>query len=280
MVRKLSNKGITLIELIVSFALVGVAIIYFYQTLYTVKKLYSESQKETKEFVNVNYAYRIIDELNKTCNQENYNLCKNISEYKNKDSNFLVDNCKIEEENAFKNVMFKINGKDYSMYFYNETGSSPIIPPDSNIENLEESINSAKDILLEELKINENDSFLEQLELIENDFGIEFNSFTKTNIDGSVSDVKFWLLEEMDVWILAACNNGDLKDEWCNIFKFSDDVILKLQENLQNKNNIYCIFNINGKYAFISDDEEFNLYLNDYYIEMLDMNYTDYLNEY
>ena len=49
MKQNLNNKGVTLIELIVSFALVSVAIIYFYQTLYTVKKLYSESQKETKE---------------------------------------------------------------------------------------------------------------------------------------------------------------------------------------------------------------------------------------
>ena len=44
-VKKLNNKGVTLIELIVSFMLVAVAIIYFYQTLYTDKKLYTESQK-------------------------------------------------------------------------------------------------------------------------------------------------------------------------------------------------------------------------------------------
>ena len=35
-VNKLNNKGVTLVELIVSFAIVGVAIIYFFQTLSTV----------------------------------------------------------------------------------------------------------------------------------------------------------------------------------------------------------------------------------------------------
>ena len=36
--RKINNKGVSLIELIVSFAIVGVAIIYFFQTLYIPQK--------------------------------------------------------------------------------------------------------------------------------------------------------------------------------------------------------------------------------------------------
>lgn len=59
--KKLNNKGVTLVELIVSFALVSVAIIYFYQTLFTVKKLYTKSQKETQAFVDKTYALRILD---------------------------------------------------------------------------------------------------------------------------------------------------------------------------------------------------------------------------
>ncbi len=122
MKQNLNNKGVTLIELIVSFALVSVAIIYFYQTLYTVKKLYSESQKETKEFVNVNYAYRIIDELNNTSDDNENTLCGKINDYKSKDNNFLVeDGCREDIENGFKKIKFKISGKDYSMYFYNES---------------------------------------------------------------------------------------------------------------------------------------------------------------
>ena len=59
--RKINNKGVSLIELIVSFAIVGVAIIYFFQTLYTVKKVYSTARDETNEFVAKDYALRLLD---------------------------------------------------------------------------------------------------------------------------------------------------------------------------------------------------------------------------
>ncbi len=59
--KKLNNKGVTLIELIVSFMLVSVAIIYFFQTLYTVKDVYSTARRETNEFVIKDYALRIVD---------------------------------------------------------------------------------------------------------------------------------------------------------------------------------------------------------------------------
>ena len=57
----MNNKGVTLVELIVSFAIVGVAIIYFFQTLTTVNKLYYTARKETNEFVEKSYALRIAD---------------------------------------------------------------------------------------------------------------------------------------------------------------------------------------------------------------------------
>lgn len=60
--KKLNNKGITLIELIVSFAIVSVAMVYFYQTLYTVRKLYVTAQTETQAFVDKDYAIRIVNE--------------------------------------------------------------------------------------------------------------------------------------------------------------------------------------------------------------------------
>lgn len=59
--KKINNKGLTLIELIISFALVAVAIIYFYQTLFTVKKLYTNAQKGTQAFVDKDYALRLAD---------------------------------------------------------------------------------------------------------------------------------------------------------------------------------------------------------------------------
>ena len=49
--KKINNKGVTLVELIVSFALVGVAIIYFFQTLYTVKKVYADARLETNYYI-------------------------------------------------------------------------------------------------------------------------------------------------------------------------------------------------------------------------------------
>ena len=59
MMKKLNKKGITLAELIVSFALVSVSVIYFYQTIYTVRKLYKESENRTNFLVEESYNYRI-----------------------------------------------------------------------------------------------------------------------------------------------------------------------------------------------------------------------------
>ena len=64
-VNKLNNKGVTLVELIVSFAIVGVAIIYFFQTLSTVKKIYSDARNETDFYVKKDYDFEnafIIDD--------------------------------------------------------------------------------------------------------------------------------------------------------------------------------------------------------------------------
>lgn len=76
--KKLNNKGITLVELIVSFALVSVSVIYFYQTVYTVRSLYSESQSDTQHYVKVNYALRLANELFTTGCEPN--LSKNYKE--------------------------------------------------------------------------------------------------------------------------------------------------------------------------------------------------------
>ena len=116
---KLNQKGVTLVELIVSFAPVAVAIVYFYQTLYTVKNLYSKSQKETNEFVDVNYAFRIIDALYDNL-KEDENICDKINDYGKKDSYFKAkanESC-LSNSNDFQYVSFKINGKDYKLYRY------------------------------------------------------------------------------------------------------------------------------------------------------------------
>lgn len=56
---KLNNKGITLVELIVSFALVSVAVIYFYQTLVVVRKIYKTATVETQEFIDKSYDLKL-----------------------------------------------------------------------------------------------------------------------------------------------------------------------------------------------------------------------------
>lgn len=74
--KKLNNKGVTLVELIVSFALVGVAIIYFFQTLYTVKKVYADARFETNNYIRKDYTLRIakanIEKGKSICNKNEY----------------------------------------------------------------------------------------------------------------------------------------------------------------------------------------------------------------
>ena len=72
---KIGKKGITLVELIVSFAIVGVAMLYFFQTLTTVSNLYETSKKETSEFIEEDYYLRILDAYveGQIINKENTN---------------------------------------------------------------------------------------------------------------------------------------------------------------------------------------------------------------
>lgn len=74
--KKINNKGVTLVELIVSFALVGVAIIYFFQTLYTVKKVYADARFETNDYIRKDYTLRIakanIEKGKSICNKNEY----------------------------------------------------------------------------------------------------------------------------------------------------------------------------------------------------------------
>ena len=110
---KLNQKGVTLVELIVSFALVAVAIVYFYQTLYTVKNLYSKAQRETNEYVDVNYAYRIIDALYTKYGDR---VCDNINTYNIVDDNTCSNST---DEDVFTKITFKIHDEDYVLYRYN-----------------------------------------------------------------------------------------------------------------------------------------------------------------
>lgn len=244
MSRKLNNKGITLIELIVSFVLVAIAIIYFYQTLYTVKKLYSESQKDTKNFVDVNYAYRIINELNKNCNSENCsNLCERINNYKRQDSNFLVSNCEEPKDanNVFKVMNFKINQKDYSMYFY------------------EDGFNNQKDTLetnLLNLISGSNINGPELESTIMSSPEIDTGLLEEFEIDDDTTKPVWCLNTQEDAKRTLQCASGNLPYEWCNSLKFTAITASRISQVASGtRNDKYCIFKLNNTYKLISTDQ-------------------------
>ena len=71
--KKLNEKGLTLVELIVSFALVSVAMLYFYQTVSTVSKLYKRAKIQTNQFTESTYTLRLVKDY---CSiEENLNNC-------------------------------------------------------------------------------------------------------------------------------------------------------------------------------------------------------------
>src|SRR5574344_1776606 len=59
--KNLNKKGLTLTELIVSITLVSVASIYFFQTLYVVKNIYITTKKDTQDYVDTAYNFRIMN---------------------------------------------------------------------------------------------------------------------------------------------------------------------------------------------------------------------------
>ena len=59
---KLNKKGMTLVELIISFMLVSVAMLYFTQALLVVQKIYNASITTTNNYVDESYAFRLIKE--------------------------------------------------------------------------------------------------------------------------------------------------------------------------------------------------------------------------
>ena len=150
--KKINKKGVTLAELVVSFALVSVAVIYFYQTLSTVSELYATSRTETQEFVDKTYALRIADEVHKLSrktlslfcpdgyNPDSDDWCKyglnyisDINKLKIYFENNGIELVNINRVditvNGIENPIFeykiKINsGKTYSSYFYYDLTNS------------------------------------------------------------------------------------------------------------------------------------------------------------
>ena len=109
--KKVNNKGITLIELIVSFALIGVSIIYFSQTLYTVKKVYATARDETNEFIAKDYALRLLDKYIDE-NNTTTDFCNKIIVCDN-----IVENTGVFDTYQINNIEYG-NGKITSVTLY------------------------------------------------------------------------------------------------------------------------------------------------------------------
>lgn len=92
--KKMNNKGVTLVELIVSFAIVGVAVVYFYQTVNTVSKLYKTSKDDTNDYANATYVLRLVDakldDLKKTYKSSSGKNINLTSDAKNNLSDFCT----------------------------------------------------------------------------------------------------------------------------------------------------------------------------------------------
>lgn len=138
--KKLNKKGVTLIELIVSFAIVSIAMIYFYQTIVDLHRMYKNSNKATDEFVNKDYALRVLDayiKKNGVTNLGTSSVC----------SNYLLGYCNtasVTKDGVFSKVELK-KGTDVlaTSYYYTEDKivaaiESTALDNDGNVKSIDE----------------------------------------------------------------------------------------------------------------------------------------------
>ncbi|MEG2351488.1 MAG: prepilin-type N-terminal cleavage/methylation domain-containing protein [Bacilli bacterium] len=133
-----NNKGITIIELLISFAIVSVASFYFYQTVLIVKKMYEETRTATNFSVAKTYATRLLkaglekgywvtkltDPSKLTNEEKEEDAKKDCIMKKDGSQNFKLDNVKnckcLTSTSDPNNLMcsFTINKKTVN-FFYN-----------------------------------------------------------------------------------------------------------------------------------------------------------------
>lgn len=110
--KRLNNKGITLIELIVSFVIVAVAVIYFYQMLTSVTKMYANTREGINHSAKVNYAFRLLDAA--------YDLNIELSDECPNALSDIATDCVQDEEDEFVTITFIVDEKEYTLYKYPE----------------------------------------------------------------------------------------------------------------------------------------------------------------
>ena len=147
---KINKKGITLVELIVSFTLVSVAVIYFYQTLYTVKKIYVDARDNTNGFVEKSYKFKLA-----------YNEAKNCT-----DSHDGIYSKEIDDEKLYYYCSDNTVKQYYGAYG-EDGGSSGDFNTDSSLDNYFE-VSKITDIdfssVEHETQSMENDEVLEMID--------------------------------------------------------------------------------------------------------------------
>lgn len=114
--KKLNKKGVTLIELIVSFAIVSIAMIYFYQTIVDLHRMYKNSNKATDEFVKKDYALRVLDAW---ATKSSGNLSTITSSGICTKYNMACDDSKTKYENdgEFKKITLINNNEELAVYY-------------------------------------------------------------------------------------------------------------------------------------------------------------------
>ena len=142
--KKLNNKGMSLIELIISFSLVCVAVIYFFETLFITNKIFRTTKEDTKKYVDKAYIFNIIDyyvhtDIFKTKLVNNVDLAsvyldEKLKEFTELDSNFrwnkyikydpagnVVDEPNIKDLTDGQKLLFSyrftMNDKEYYYFF-------------------------------------------------------------------------------------------------------------------------------------------------------------------
>ena len=120
--KKLNNKGMTLVELIVSFMIVSVAMLYFFQTLRTVQKIYKKSFDKTTEYIDWDYALRITAAFVEGSGGIRYQSPTGMVYVNNYLSGFSVNSCSTPEYGFNTLLCYEVQndttGEIKKLYFY------------------------------------------------------------------------------------------------------------------------------------------------------------------
>lgn len=246
--KKLNKKGVTLIELIVSFAIVSVALIYFYQTIVDLHRMYKNSNKATDEFVNKDYALRVLDAYIKKNGVTSLSTCNVCSDY----LLGYCDTAKVTNDGVFSKVELKDSHSTIlaTSYYYTESRVVEAIDlalasKSLNSTTLEDAVKSMVNDTNEQKKY----TYVQGIEDGKVKYEVKYNGNTiykkleeqtieeQLSKNFSVTTVNETLAVKNKNWI-ASKNNDVYYDEKENKYYVTYDVIEKDSEKVVAKNVI------------------------------------------